>query len=217
MFRHKNRRMESAARTMTQLSEQDKQALWLSSGAGAGIGFVLGLIFGNMFTLALLGASGGFIVEWVGRDYDDPNGRGGYDVIRRLFRTHNLSLRWSRHRPLFVLATLLFIGWGSLVMGYFGYLPGAKERAFHKLLAEYENVPDDFAPDWKRERHRDRLKTLQRNFEAIKFDAASNRDPAIRMIKLWQQRIERRYTGHLAQDLETTMTSMYESVRRGKE
>lgn len=202
---------------MTQLSEQaHNQLRAIACIVGAGIGLVLGLIFGNMFTLALLGAVGAFVVETVSRDFEDPT-RGGDDAIRGLFRTHNISLRWSRHRPLFVLATLLVIGFGSMIMGRLGYLPGAKERAFHNLLAEYENVPDDFAPDWKRERHRDRLKTLQRNFEAIKFDAASNRDPAIRMIKLWQQRIERRYTGHLAQDLETTMTSMYESVRRGKE
>jgi hypothetical protein len=210
--------MESAARTMTQLSEQEENRFRVIAVlVGAGIGLVLGLVFGNMFTLALLGAIGAFFADSLLRDLDGPANGGLLDAIRPHFRNPSPSMVWSRHLPLFVLATLFFMGWGSLVMGYFGYLPGAKERAFHKLLAEYENVPDDFAPDWKRERHRDRLEVLQRNFEAIKFDAASNRDPAIRMIKLWQRRIERRFSGHMAQDLETMMTSMYESVRRGKE
>jgi hypothetical protein len=109
---------------MTQLSEQDKQALWLSCAAGGGIGLVFGLLFGGFLIHAFIGAVFGYCLDLWGQKLDRERAPNDGTPSLRLINNARLYLA--------VMTVLVFIGsWQAKTWGYLdsgkAYSQGYKE------------------------------------------------------------------------------------------
>ena len=114
---------------MTQLSEQDKQALWLSCGAGAGIGLLFGLLFGGYLIHVLTGAVFGYCLDLWGQKIDRERAPNDNTPSLRLINNAGLYLA--------VMTVLVFIGsWQAKTWGYLdrGRPTFVSEAAFDRVV-----------------------------------------------------------------------------------
>jgi len=114
---------------MTQLSEQDKQALWLSSAAGGGIGLVFGLLFGGFLLHAFIGAVFGYCLDLWGQKLDRERAPNDGTPSLRLINNAGLYLA--------LMTVLVFIGsWQAKTWGYLdrGRPTFVSEAAFDRVV-----------------------------------------------------------------------------------
>jgi len=91
-----------------------------------------------------------------------------------------------------------------------------KVEAFERVTAKWKSFPDKYATTAEREKFNKELEALQDEFFAIPFDATQHKDEAKKMLKAFDDKVNRRYSGQLYNLFEEEMIHMGEKYMNAK-
>ena len=90
----------------------------------------------------------------------------------------------------------------------------SKLAAFRQVIAKFEQAPGQYAGDTERRQYNEELEDLISKFDAVPFDVEKNTDDAKAICKLFEQKLDGRYTGLLYNEIDATVRVMYSELLR---
>jgi len=121
------------------------------------------------------------------------------------FTNWNKKFQWS----LFAVGFLVFLSGNGCVVGS----DHPKLKAFRAIIAKLQDMPGDFARDNERSAYNKELRELINNFEKIEIDVEKDRESAIQIVKLFESKVEERFSGNLFSILENHIADLYLKLR----